>query len=85
MSNYDHYDVAMKIIKELKKQGHDLYAGALHDAIISGSTGTEIGMRLRYELRKMKESKISIDTNTRNKVDELILEINKALGDAAND
>ena len=54
MSSFDHYREAREIAEQLDRTGKRLAASSIREAIASGSTGTEIFMRLRRVVAPLK-------------------------------
>lgn len=57
MNKYDHYVEAQELIGMLRKEGLSNYADAMLKAMEEGSTGTEIFMALRWNVKNLIESR----------------------------
>lgn len=77
---YDHYKEAKELTEELKKENLRQYADKIIGAIEEGSTGTEIFMALRWNIKNLlKDQKASISNANRAKANRLYIELDKAL------
>jgi DNA transposition AAA+ family ATPase len=56
MSSYDHYSEAKKLAKLLERDSAHSLAEEVLDAMVAGSTGTEIFMLLRMAVKKVLSS-----------------------------
>jgi hypothetical protein len=79
MANYEYYAVAREIEKKLNEEGFNNWSQKLEDAIISGATGTEIFMALRWNLNQIKREAKTISKETLSLIDDLFIHINAAL------
>lgn len=79
MANQPYYVTAREIAKQLSNCGHSNWSDRIEDAIRTSSTGIEIAMNIRWNLREMLDSGIKIDKNIEFQSTELIKKINKAL------
>ena len=58
MGSFDHYREAAEIAQHLDAIGERPAADAIRQAVSSGSTGTEIFMKLRHALTPLKREKL---------------------------
>jgi hypothetical protein len=71
---------AREIAGRLEQAGLAADARTLVDAIDAGSTGTEILMALRWQLRRIDESRSHLDADIRARIRALASAIDRALG-----
>jgi hypothetical protein len=76
---YDHYSVAQQFAAQLRKEGKDLWATRIEDAIAAGATATEILMALRWNILQFISSGETCSQETRQLVDELLRELDCVL------
>lgn len=76
---YDHYAVARSIAARLRSEGYEEWSKKLLAAIDDGSTGTEIFMALRWQLREFLKTKPTLSPATDPLIQELLAELDKAL------
>lgn len=77
--SYDHYAVARSIAGRLASEGHEEWSKKLLAAIDEGSTGTEIFMALRWQLRELLKTKPTLSPATGTLIQELLSELDKGL------
>jgi hypothetical protein len=79
MAAFDHYAATHELIRQLTEQGAVGWARKLEDALASGSTGTEILMALRWNLKELKRSKAISCGQTRELANQLLRELEAQL------
>lgn len=77
--NYDYYRTAKDIANQLASVGYQDWAIKIKDAIASGSTGTEIIMALRWNIKKIKESNLEIPLAIKNLIEEFLVYVEEVL------
>jgi len=78
--NYNVYERLNYLEKLLKSDRKDALADAIDDAVKSGSTSTEILMRVRYLLIQFQQSNDTrLDKDTQNLIEEILSYVNKVL------
>ncbi len=75
----DVIDNAKDIAKDLNELGYSDLAQEITDSIKFSSTGTELFMKLRWNLDNILKEQKKIDRNIRNKIKNLINDINNKL------
>ena len=75
--SYDHYAETAQIIFELRGWGHGESAERLQGAMDAGSTGTEIFMALRHELRATRQ--LDLQPKLRRRIRRLEQELTRQL------
>lgn len=79
MKKYDYYEKVHEISAVLAKENLPDWSEKIETAIISGSTGTEILMAVKWHLEQLKKSKVCLSPKTKLLIVELIKRIRKAL------
>jgi hypothetical protein len=79
LMSHDHYAVAREIAGKLATEGFPERSQRILNAIAAGSTGTEILMALRWHLREMLRADPGISPETRQRMSELLLQIDASL------
>ncbi len=79
MTSFNHYVVAKKIARDLKKLGYVDWYNKVDDAIVSGSTGTEILMALRWHFKELIKSNATLPQELSDRINELNEKINESL------
>lgn len=68
-----------RIAKHLSSSGYKDVADAIFDAVVAGSTGTEILTALQWHFRKFLNSRLDLDQKLRGSIQEVIDGIDTAL------
>ena len=77
--DYDYYEVARALADRLEAEGQGTWAEKLKRAMADGATGTEIFMRLRWQLQQLKDCDDLLSDGTKEQIDTLLEALNNAL------
>jgi len=78
-TNYDHYAAANQLADRLDLEGHNEWASKIRNAMAEGATGTEIFMRLRWQLTQLRDRQAWLSKTSREQLEELLTELEKSL------
>jgi hypothetical protein len=80
MVTYDHYKEARELAEQLREEKIGSFADKIIGAIEEGSTGTEIFMALRWNIKNLLKTKdYLLSITIRDKASRLYKELDKAL------
>lgn len=79
MPTQGHYAEALCLARILQEEGLTVQAAALHSALEDSFTATEILMKLRWQLRKLRDGEVALPHRSKEKLDHVLAGLELAL------